>query len=220
MGNGQSLDLSNFYRDEINNLDLGLRGGTTDYIDFIQYNEVIYPLMKGIDMFGRHFVVIKFKLKFNFSNVNISEIRYKKPILDSKNSIILMQTFFQRYTPQCAQSLGGLWMGCGHATENLLDTPGGLNDNQLKFLEKIIDGEVLQMNDDELRPIIPYEYANPKHPLKNETDIDFGYTVELYDENKEKASLVISKFIYNCLTNPNYNICRKIKLKRYDKIIS
>ena len=111
-------------------------------------------------------------------------------------------------------------MGCGHATENLLDTPGGLNDNQLKFLEKIIDGEVLQMNDDELRPIIPYKYANQKHPLKNETDIDFGYTVELYDENKEKASLVISKFIYNCLTNPNYNICRKIKLKRYDKIIS
>ena len=95
MGNGQSLDLSNFYRDEINNLDLGLRGGTTDYIDFIQYNEVIYPLMKGIDMFGRHFVVIKFKLKFNFSNVNISEIRYKKPILDSKILLYLCKPFFK-----------------------------------------------------------------------------------------------------------------------------
>ena len=175
--------------------------------------------MKGIDKFKRHFVVIKFKIKFN-CNTDILDNTYKRPIINRGNSIILMQTFFQRYTPSnYGQYLGGLWMGCGHATEVLMGTSGGLNAKQLNFLEKIIDGEVLQMDDYELRPIIPYDYHNPKHPLNNKTDIDFGYTVELYDETKEKASLVIRKFIYNCLTNPNYNICRKIKLKRYDKIV-
>jgi len=216
MGQGQSLDLSNFYREDFKILDLGKRVGTTDYIDFIKYDEVNHPVMKGIDKFGRHFVVIKFKLKFN--NIPL-KIRYKKPILDPENSIILMQTFFQRYTS------GGCWMGCGHATEYLLDTSGGLNNDQLKFLEKILDGEILKMKSD-LSPVILVENWNLEQPSQrseihsNKDIIDLGYTVELYDEEKEKATIKICDFIYMCISNPVYKKCRSIKLGSYDRIIN
>ena len=40
-------------------LDLGNRVGWTQYIDFITWDEVNYPIMKGRDKFNRYFIVIK-----------------------------------------------------------------------------------------------------------------------------------------------------------------
>ena len=41
-------------------LNIQCRQGSTDYIDFIKWDEVIYPVMVGIDKFKRKFMVIKF----------------------------------------------------------------------------------------------------------------------------------------------------------------
>tara|TARA_B100000575_G_scaffold187123_1_gene150734 strand:+ start:66 stop:599 length:534 start_codon:yes stop_codon:yes gene_type:complete len=98
-------------------LDIGNRVGQTDYIDFIKWDEVIHPVMRGRDIYSRHFIVIKM-------------------IIDNKK---IMQTFFQRYTN------GTKWMGCGHATSLLIDTSGnGLNHYQVLFLDELIsNGKVL-----------------------------------------------------------------------------
>ena len=57
------------------NLNIGKRNGMTDYIDFIQFNEVD-TIAKGTDWFGRVFIVIKC-------------------VIDNRP---IMQTFFQRYS--------------------------------------------------------------------------------------------------------------------------
>lgn len=94
------------------NLNIGKRNGMTDYIDFIQFNEVD-TIAKGTDWFGRVFIVIKC-------------------VIDNRP---IMQTFFQRYS----NSNSG-WMGCGkgHATELLIDTSGGMDDKQFKLLADLI----------------------------------------------------------------------------------
>jgi len=40
-------------------LDIGQRAGETGYFEFIQASEMTYPLMKGQDLFGRHFFCMK-----------------------------------------------------------------------------------------------------------------------------------------------------------------
>jgi hypothetical protein len=42
-------------------LDLGLRGGMTDYIDFLVPEDVPQPLMKGKDKFHRPFIALKIR---------------------------------------------------------------------------------------------------------------------------------------------------------------
>ena len=41
-------------------LNIGGRTGGTDYIDFIKYDEVVEPVMKGTDFYKRPFIVLKF----------------------------------------------------------------------------------------------------------------------------------------------------------------
>ena len=77
--------------------------------------------MKGKDRHQRHYVVVKFKVE-GVDNV-------------------IMQTFFQRYSRQESH-----WMGCGHATLNLINTDGGMSDLQHKFVEDIIGGEEVEIN--------------------------------------------------------------------------
>jgi hypothetical protein len=55
-------------------------------IDYIHWDEVIYPAMKGVDIYNRVFLVIKI-------------------IIDNKP---IMQTFFQRHTYN-----NTIWMGVG-----------------------------------------------------------------------------------------------------------
>ena len=104
--------ISDYYYDlSVPILHLGGRKGWTEYIDFITLEEVTSPVMKGTDCFGRHFIVIKMLV----------------------DDITILQTFFQRY------SSGTRWMGCGHATVNLIDTCGGITEYQVQLLRDIID---------------------------------------------------------------------------------
>ena len=53
-----------------------------------------------------------------------------------------MQTFFERYTN------GSLWMGCGHTTDNLIFTSGGMNEQQFDVLNNILGGETIEIKND------------------------------------------------------------------------
>ena len=112
----------------IPNYDVGNRNGQTDYIDYLKWEEITEPVMKGIDIFGRHFVVIKMKI-------------------DNK---LFMETYFQRYTNDSR------WMSCGHATSRFLNTGGtGLDENQIQLLKSIIQEESIEIKN-EHRTDYPY----------------------------------------------------------------
>ncbi len=108
--------------------DVGSRNGQTDYIDYLKWDEITEPVMKGIDIFSRHFVVVKMKI-------------------DNK---LFMETYFQRYTNDSR------WMSCGHATSRFLNTCGtGLNENQIQLLKFIIEGQSIEIKN-EHRTDYPY----------------------------------------------------------------
>ena len=96
-------------------LDIGRRIGHTEYIDFLKWDEVEYPVMKGIDVYKRHFIVVKMIVNGNK----------------------IMETYFQRQTNDV-----NFWMACGHATRGFLDTRGSeLIKGQIELLKKVINGE-------------------------------------------------------------------------------
>lgn len=148
-------------------LDIKNRNGATDYIDFLTWDEVNYPIMQGIDIYNRHFIVIKFILS---------------------NGEKLMQTFFQRYTN------GTFWHGCGHASPLLLSSVGGLKNEQFILLKKILNGENVKI----------LEKHNPEH------NYYLNKYVQLFDEKKHNASIIIQKNWRKCRYDPDYKMCKKV----------
>ena len=165
-----TIDLSH-----IKNLSIGNRVGSTEYIDFIKWEEVTDPVMKGVDCFGRSFLVVKFL-------INDSE-----PI---------MQTFFQRYSHYNSN-----WMGCGHATK-LLFGVNIVSTIQSQFIEKIIQGEILETTED-----ITYEF--PKVTK-----------VELFDKNRWNAAIIIQRNWRECRYNPMYKLCEKVQMGNQYEIVN
>ena len=162
-------------------LEIGNRQGHTDYIDFLKFDEVTHPIMRGLDLWGRQFYVIKFLVN---------------------NEEKLMQTFFQRYS-----RIDSLWQGCGHATVNLIDTSGGMSKEQFLFLEQIINGEKVKL-EEKHRPV---KFAN-----KN---IKPDIFVELYDERKINAAITIQKYWRLCRYNPSYKMCERVQMNNF-KLLS
>lgn len=103
-------------------LDIGCRRGKTDYIDFIQSEEVTAPIMRGVDCHGRKFLVIRGHCKIG----------------DTENITPMFGTYFQRYT-----DTNGVWVGGGvivpddHRNHDLLTTFGGMQLAQAQLLEKL-----------------------------------------------------------------------------------
>ena len=113
-----SRNFLKFNNDELYNkyqnlpvLNIGRLNGVTDYLDFFTLKQVTHPIMKGTDVFGRKFIVIKCVI----------------------NNKIFMQTFFQRYSDNTNH-----WMGCGHATSLIIDTSGGMEEIQFKLIADLI----------------------------------------------------------------------------------
>ncbi len=103
-------------------LDIGHRMGFTSYIDFLKVDEVTHPVMGGVDCYRRPFIVFKVKV-------------------DGK---LVMETIFQRYTGEP----GGFWMSCGHATPyHLLETSGGMKQNQVQFYLDLFEKGEMDLND-------------------------------------------------------------------------
>lgn len=98
----------------IPNLDIGDRKGWTDYIDFIKGDEIKFPVMKGIDIFKRPFLVFRVKVG-------------KK---------IYSQTFFQRYSNGCS------WQTAkGGNDGDLMHSYGGMNSHQFDFINELVSGK-------------------------------------------------------------------------------
>lgn len=166
------------YLDTLPKLDLKGRASESDYIDFITWDEVTEPVMTGVDCFRRYFIVIKFI---------IGE--------DTPEPKKIMQTFFQRYTG------GSRWMGCGHATKNLMRTTGGINDAQFNFLDKILKGETLKITNDI-------------------SSLFEGQTISIYDEKLRKAVKTIQNYWRLCRYNPEYKMYKKVQSRNLDIIIN
>ena len=98
--------------------DTGERNGITDYLDYFKWSEIKHPVMTGKDMFTRQFIVIKMII----------------------NNTKIMQTLFERHENLYSNKWGRSgWMGCGHATQLLFDTCGGMNEKQYKFIEELLE---------------------------------------------------------------------------------
>ena len=107
-------------------LDIGNREGHTGYIDFINDDEVIYPVMKGKDNDNRPFIIVKV-------------------IISNK---VYVQTFFQRYYDD-----NDLWMGCMvWGASSFITTIGGMQMYQAMLIQNIINGDVIQIKLDH-RPV-------------------------------------------------------------------
>jgi hypothetical protein len=163
-------------------LEIGNRCGSTDYIDFLKWKEVTSDIMYGIDRFQRSFIVIKFMVE-----------DYPKP---------LMQTFFQRYTDE------EYWMGCGHATNLLIDTTGGMSFDQQELIQNIIDGKEVTIEDkhhpDE------FSYCGVTKLL--------GKKVSLFDQKKHDASIVIQRAWKLCRYDPIYKMCETVLINNHKEI--
>jgi len=99
-------------------LDIGNTIGCTDYIDFINYEQISHPIMKGYDCFKRPFFVIRGTILFNDGTTQQT-----------------LETFFQRY-----EHNKYLWHGCGpFKIKYFLSTNGGMTLQQIKFIEQILN---------------------------------------------------------------------------------
>ena len=102
---------------KFNVLDLKEKMGPTDYLDFIEEDEVSDSVMVGIDKYDREFIVIKFVVT-------------KK----DGTTIDCFQTFFRRYTDKNNHG----WMGAGHYGLQLFDTSGFMNQYQIKVIDDLL----------------------------------------------------------------------------------
>jgi len=108
-----------FMNRNYNILDIGDRMGDTGYIDFISPNEVIYPVMSGIDCFKRPFIVVKVY----------------------RNDIPCIQTFFKRYVDDNSS----LWACASCCGAQAIFPSGGMTKETLKVVDDVISGEIVDI---------------------------------------------------------------------------
>ena len=111
---------------KIPNLSIENEEGFSDYIDFIDWNDIKKPIMKGIDIFNRPFFTMKLCLL----------------IIKPENKIktkFFPQTFFQRYS-----NINNNWVTSG--INGLIFTTGGMNREQYKMLNDLIEGKTIEVS--------------------------------------------------------------------------
>jgi len=149
------------------------------YIDYIDIKNIDYPIMKGIDYFGRHYFIVKFFI----------------------DNTILMQTFFQRYKTDPSH-----YMGCGTSSSmpKLLNTYGGMTQNQLNLLENIINNKLVKIE----------KNHNPIY------DKFIGKNIYLYDKKKFDAIKIIQNNFRKYRYNPKYKFCAIVQFNNYLDIVN
>lgn len=164
-------------------LDIGRRKGATDYIDFINYQEVNQPVMKGTDIYGRDFIVLKFVI----------------------DNICGMQTFFQRYSDSY-----NLWMGCGPGDEILMNTIGGIKQIQAELIRNIINNGISIITE-EHQPNHLYEFKGKKVILYDKKKwnaaiiIQKAFKLCRYNPNYEMCHKIQIKYHQTIIKERNRN---------------
>ena len=92
-------------------LDTGTVFNPNGFIDYLTWEDVKHPIMHGIDIIGRYFIVIKL-------------------IIDGEK---IMETIFQRWSDS------EYFLSCGNETSSLLlNTEEGMSKEQFKLIKNII----------------------------------------------------------------------------------
>lgn len=140
-------------------LNIGLQNGSTDYLDFIELEELgNNNIMKGTDLYSRHFIV--FKAEFEFPN-------------GSKRKTFT--TFFQRY-----KNDKYFWMCCGNHGLNLMVTPGGTNTEQYKLLYELFSSGEYKINKDLINgQLLNFEPNISKNMSNNFRDDEYPTIIRL-----------------------------------------
>ena len=170
--------------------------GPTGYIDFITWNEVIYPIMWGTDRYNRLFFVIKGYI----------------------NNKRILQTIFQRHEGGSRWNGGGrsrffFLDSLGRNVNDLLGTTGGISDEQFDFLFALIENKKAP-NDHNIR-LNPYIYCLCS-TLRYHVNSDCNPTpseIQLYDEAQQDAVELLQRAWRRCRYNPQYKMCEKILIR-------
>lgn len=159
--------------------------GNTDYIDYLEWEKINYPVVWGTDYYGRKYITIK--------------------ALFGKQKI--MQTFFQRYKeyPNC-WAFGDCY-DYEKKIYSLFISDGRLKLDTFKFIEKLITNKIIDLRDWKDKNINNLHWS-----VKDFRDSNFK--LKLYNNIKEKWIYLIKiKLLHNILsekTNLNNDLCLKI----------
>jgi hypothetical protein len=138
--------------------------GSTGYIDFIKQTDTYKnTIMKGIDISNRKFIVVK--AEYVYENGEIVET---------------FSTFFQRYPTNET-----LWHCCGHDGRILMDTCGGMSNEQFRFLHDLLYYAEIQLTKETIETLKLYIPLNNDYEIYGINDTKYPIYIKLgYSTNK------------------------------------
>lgn len=127
-------------------IDIKNKNGLTGYLDFftpeyLEVNGVKHNVVKGIDSAGRKFILIKTEFVFADNTTTPT-----------------LSCIFQRYTDNKF-----LFCCCSHYTTEMMETGGGMDINQMKFLHELVFLQSVKINFEMIRKLRILCY--PCHPF-------------------------------------------------------
>ena len=129
MQNGVNVDFFNKVDDIY---DIGERMGCTDYIDFLDQDEVPKNLMKGIDMYRRPFLTVK------IGGIDLETNKFFRS----------GQVFFQRYTDSLTIA-GACFRGNKFkSSDSFINTCGGTRPEQYQLINDLVDGKLIKIKEE------------------------------------------------------------------------
>jgi hypothetical protein len=170
--------------------DLKGRMGNTQYLDFLYPDEIPKNKMKGCDMFGRDFII----LKVGIYDYNLRTLKKTG------------QVFFQRYprTNLTHPSYFYNWQG-GYLDGEFLKTGSGLNAIQIQLICDIVNNKKIKVES--------------KHSVCKFSEIDKKEIASM-DYWEDKAARVIQRKFIKCRYDPKYTICKKIVNRQFDEYLN
>lgn len=132
-------------------LNIGVRKGSTSYIDFIQERELREnAVMKGVDCIGRPFLAVKAEY-----------------VLSNGETVPTFSTFFKRYV-----DVNNIWHCCGHDGLLLLHTEGGMQPKQFDFLNQLLYEKEVDIDTDTIAKYrLCYNIDQDEQSEKNSDEI-------------------------------------------------
>ena len=158
-------------------LDIGDKVVYSGYIDFIKWEDFNTSICKGLDISIRPFICLKMII----------------------NNNLLCQTFFQRYNDNF-----NLWMGAYAGKPDLLETVGGMRDEEKKFIIDLIKNGEAKITED----------------LRLNYPASVGDTVYVYCQKKWDAAITLQTHWRKCRYDPTYEMCHKVQLRGLDDILN
>ena len=152
----------------------------TDYIDYLEWEKIKYPVVWGTDHYGRKYITIK--------------------ALFGKKKI--MQTFFQRYTDtKDCWAFGDCY---GEETSSLFISDGRLKSDTFKLIEELIKNKIIDLKD------WKYKNINKLHWCVKEGNFKLKLYNIIKDKWIYLIKMKLLHNILSEKTNLNNDLCLKI----------